>query len=479
MSNLEIVTDYLLTQNGLTLDDVAGVLDTVFVKEVDFADLYFQALSHESISLEDKIVKSSTFSKDNGVGIRALSGTRTGFSFCDDLKLETIKSCAVAARDIVDTKHDLTIPKLSRVVPQLELYTGLHPSHDIDFDAKIAVLKQIDERVRKFDKVAKVNVSLSSSYSKVLIIASDGTLATDIRPLVRLDIGVIAQDDGRTESAHIGLGGRYDFSRLLVPEKIDYAIAEVVRQIKVALVSKPAPAGTMPVVLSNGWPGILLHEAVGHGLEGDFNRKKTSKFADRLGKQVASELCTVVDDGTIPSRRGSLHIDDEGVETKCTTLIENGKLVNYMQDKHNARLMGMELTGNGRRESYAHTVMPRMTNTYMLNGKSSKDEIISSVKEGLYAVNFGGGQVDITSGKFVFNTSEAYLIKNGKITHPVKGATLIGDGPAVMQKISMVGNDLELDIGVGTCGKNGQNVPVGVGQPTLLVDEITVGGGEV
>ena len=443
---------------------------------VDEADLYFQKEQQESFSLEDGIVKSGSFGIDQGVGIRAVSGQKTGFAYTDDLVPEAIEQAVMAARSIAKSgqSHSTKIQRISGINP---LYTSENPLKSISAKEKIALLRQMDACARSIDtRVKQVMCHLSASYEDILIANRSG-IFSDIRPLVRVGVTVVVEDAaGRRETGGAGGGGRFGFAEYFNQTPPEALAAEAVRIALVNLDARPAPAGTMPVVLGPGWPGVLLHEAVGHGLEGDFNRKGSSVFSDRIGEKVASDLVTVVDDGTMPNRRGSLTIDDEGCPTQRTVLIENGVLKGYLQDAMNARLMNTTSTGNGRRESYAYAPMPRMTNTFMLPGPHSQEEIISSVENGIFAVNFGGGQVDITSGKFVFSSSEAYRIENGKITYPVKGATLIGSGPEVMNCISMVGPDLKLDDGVGTCGKDGQSVPVGVGLPTVKVDVLTVGG---
>ena len=442
----------------------------------DFADLYFQYSKHESWSLDEGQVKTGSFSIDQGVGLRSIVGEKTAFAYSEDLNASAI----LAAADVVSAigRQGQSVQPNSLWRPQAikPLYSELDPISALDDARKVAILEQADRAARDHDpRVKEVMASLSGVYEVVLIVTSDGRQIPDVRPLVRLNVSVIVEQNGKRERGSMGGGGRLGFD-YFDTSMIEYYSHEAVRQALVSLEAIDSPAGTMEVVLGNGWPGILLHEAVGHGLEGDFNRKGTSAFSGRIGEKVASELCTIVDDGTIADRRGSLSVDDEGNQTKNTVLIEKGILKGYMQDEHNARLMGMDVTGNGRRESFAHLPMPRMTNTYMHSGEHDPEEIIKSVKKGLYAVNFGGGQVDITSGKFVFSSSEAYLIEDGKITAPVKGATLIGNGPDAMQTISMVGNDMSLDSGVGVCGKDGQSVPVGVGQPTLKMDALTVGG---
>lgn len=477
---IALARNTLLNPGGLTDNDLERILAGILGHNVDSADLYFQSTSFESWTLEDGIIKDATYNVDHGVGVRAISGEKAGFAYSDDIVLPALEQAAGAARTIALSggKHKVRVFN-EKLLVKHDLYNSLNPLQSINDTDKIALLHSLNAEARRIDpRVKQVIVSLAGSHNIILIAGSDGTYAADIRPLVRLNLHVIVEENGKRESASCGGGGRFGYEKFLEADLgLSYA-TEAVREALINLHAANAPAGIMPVVLGAGWPGVLLHEAVGHGLEGDFNRKKSSSYSGRIGERVASQHCTIVDDGTIPGRRGSLNIDDEGVPTQCTTLIENGILKGYMQDKLNAHLMGTQSTGNGRRESYAHLPMPRMTNTYMLAGKYDPAEIISSVEKGLYAVSFSGGQVDITSGKFVFTASEAYLIENGKITRPVKGATLIGNGPDVMTKVSMVGNDLKLDRGVGVCGKQGQSVPVGVGQPTILVDEITVGGTE-
>ena len=470
------VAERLLAPGGLGLEDLPGLLGELALPGVDAADLYFQGQVTESWVLEDGIVKEGGFHLEQGVGVRALSGEKTGFAYSNAIEAGALRQAAEAARSIARGGQcgRVAIASPSRFA---SLYGQGNPLEDLDRAAKVALLKRVDEATRALDpRVRQVTVSLAGVWEHVLVAALDGSLAADIRPLVRFNVSVIVEQGGRRERGAQGGGGRVGYRWFLEGDRVmDYA-REAVRQALVNLEAGPAPAGTLEVVLGPGWSGVLLHEAVGHGLEGDFNRKGSSAYSGRVGQKVASELCTIVDDGTLADRRGSLSVDDEGTPTQCTTLIENGVLKGYMQDKLNARLTGVAPTGNGRRESYAHLPMPRMTNTYMLAGQSDPEEIIRSVKKGLYCASLGGGQVDITSGKFVFSTSEAYLIEDGRITAPVKGATLIGNGPEVMTRVSMVGNDLALDQGVGTCGKDGQSVPVGVGQPTLKLDAITVGG---
>jgi TldD protein len=467
---------HILEPVGLDEGHLTTTLGSMMQGGVDYADLYFQVSRQESWSVEDRIIREGSFSHDQGVGVRAISGEKTGFAYSDELLLPALEHAAGAARAIARQGDSKAIQAWAKT-GSVALYPALDPTVSITDEQKTTLLSEIEAKTRELDsRVEQVIISLSSNQDLVLVAASDGTLAADVRPLVRLNVSVILEQDGRREQGYAGGGARSDLNYFLSGDIPLQFAQEAVRQAAVQLEAQPAPAGMMPVVLGSGWPGILLHEAVGHGLEGDFNRKGTSAFSGRVGEKVASELCTIVDDGTIPNRRGSLSVDDEGTAGKYNVLVEKGVLKGYMQDKLNARLMGVAPTGNGRRESYAHMPMPRMTNTYMLAGPDNPDDIIASVDKGLYAPNFGGGQVDITSGKFVFSASEAYLIENGKVTTPVKGAMLIGDGPEVLTKISMVGDDLEMDSGVGTCGKEGQSVPVGVGQPTLKIDELTVGG---
>ena len=475
-NSLEIARKNLLEPGGLTDNQLQNVLSKVLGGTIDNADLYFQAIYSESLVLEDGIIKGGSYNIDRGVGVRAMSGEKTGFAYSDDIILPALEQAATAARSISKNDGQNKI-KTSQWSTGHELYLPINPLLSASENDKVALLQKIDAFTRKQDpRIVQVSVSLAAEYETVLIMASDGQLAADVRPLVRLNVSVVLEQNGRREQGYAGGGGRFDYKYFFENDRgLEYG-KEAVRQAAVNLEAIDAPAGTMPVVLGPGWPGVLLHEAVGHGLEGDFNRKGTSIYSGRMGERVASTLCTVVDNGSLPNRRGSLNVDDEGTPTQCTVLIENGILRNYIQDKRNARLMGMESTGNGRRESYASMPLPRMTNTYLLPGTSTPEEIIASVKKGLYAVNFGGGQVDITSGKFVFSASEAYLIEDGKITAPVKGATLIGNGPDALSRVSMVGNNLQLDSGIGICGKDGQSVPVGVGQPTLKIDKLIVGG---
>ena len=466
----------MLEPVGLDEGHLTTTLGSMMRGGVDYADLYFQVSRQESWTVEDRIIREGSFSLDQGVGVRAVSGEKTGFAYSDELVLPALEHAASAARAIARKGESKSLQAWQKA-DSSALYPALDPTVSITDAQKTTMLAEIEAATRDLDsRIEQVIISLSSNQDLVLVAASDGTLAADVRPLVRLNVSVILEQDGRREQGYAGGGARADLNYFLSGDIPLQFAQEAVRQAVVQLEAGAAPAGMMPVVLGPGWPGILLHEAVGHGLEGDFNRKGTSAFSGRVGEQVASELCTIVDDGTLQNRRGSLAVDDEGTPGQYNVLVENGVLKGYMQDKLNAGLMGVAPTGNGRRESYAHMPMPRMTNTYMLAGPHDHDDIIASVDKGLYAPNFGGGQVDITSGKFVFSASEAYLIENGKVTAPVKGAMLIGDGPEVLTKISMVGNNLEFDTGVGTCGKEGQSVPVGVGQPTLRIDELTVGG---
>ena len=456
--------------------DIVRQLGQLAAKGIDTGELFFQSARHEAWALEDGTVKSGAFSVDRGVGARAISGEKTGFAYADDIAPAVLADAANAARSIARSGGDGTA-KLPAPRQAPRRYDAADPIAADSEHRKVALLRRIDEFARGLDpRVSEVSVSIALEQEINLVVATDGTLCADVRPLARFGVSVLAERDGRRERGVSGGGGRFDTAWLFDTDAAkDYA-KEAVRMALVNLDAVDAPAGAMPVVLGPGWPGVLLHEAVGHGLEGDFNRKGTSAFAGRIGEQVASKLCTVVDDATLPGRRGSLTVDDEGTPGERTTLIENGTLVGYLQDKHNANLMGTRSTGNGRRQSYAHLPIPRMTNTFLAAGESDPEEIIGSVQKGIYAVSFGGGQVDITSGKFVFSATEAYLIENGKLGAPIRGATLIGNGPEVMQRVSMVGTDLALDQGIGVCGKDGQGVPVGVGQPTLRIDEITVGG---
>ncbi len=481
----------LLAPHALEARHLQQVFGKILAHQVDYADLYFQYGRAENWSLEEGIVKSGSFGIDQGVGVRAVSGEKTAFAYSDDISMAALDSAALATRAIARQGGGMSAPALR--TPKQPAYHaakgliaggkgGLYLPHDpiasLKDAHKVALLERLERYARELDpRVTQVMAGLAGEYEIVLVARSDGLMNADIRPLVRLSLQVIVESNGKREQGSAGGGGRFDYAYFSDTVLRDYA-AKAVHQAVINLDAKPAPAGSMTVVLGSGWPGILLHEAVGHGLEGDFNRKGSSTFSGRVGERVAAKGVTVVDDGTIANRRGSLQIDDEGNPTQRTVLIEDGILKGYLQDTLNARLMGVPVTGNARRESFAHLPMPRMTNTMMLNGDKTPEEIIASVKHGLYAANFGGGQVDITSGKFVFSTTEAYLIEDGKITYPVKGATLIGNGPEALTRVSMIGNDMALDPGVGTCGKEGQSVPVGVGQPTVRIDGLTVGGTE-
>ena len=475
-STLDIARQRLLTPAGIDEGDLDRVFGKLLAHAVDSGDLYFQSNRYESWVLEDGIVKEGSHNIEQGAGVRAISGDKTGFAYSDEIVMPALLEASTAARAIARQGSQGQLQAWHAGTGNT-LYPGSDPLAQMTADEKVRLLQSLDAEARAQDpRVKEVVVSLAGVHEVVLVAVSDGTLAADVRPLVRCNVTAIVEQAGRREQGSAGGGGHTDYGFFIDDGRGLSFAREAVRQALVNLDAVAAPAGSMPVVLGPGWPGILLHEAIGHGLEGDFNRKGTSAFAGRIGEQVASALCTVVDDGTLEGRRGSLNIDDEGTPTQNTVLIENGILKGYMQDRLNAGLMGVTPTGNGRRESYAHLPMPRMTNTYMHAGPHDPQEIIASVDRGLYAVNFGGGQVDITSGKFVFTASEAYLIEHGKVTAPVKGATLIGNGPDVLTRVSMLGNDLQLDSGVGTCGKEGQSVPVGVGQPTMLIDELTVGG---
>ena len=472
----EIAEQTLLKPHGLAPHQLERVFGQLFGNHVDYADLYFQYARSEAWSLEEGIVKSGSFNIEQGVGVRALSGEKTAFAYSDDISMAALQAAAGTTRAIAAAGAQRLAPLLKRRKQPAALYAGNDPIASLDDAAKVRLLERLEAMARAADtRVREVMASVAGTWEVVLVARSDGQMAADVRPLVRISISVIMEEKGRREQGSAGGGGRFDYAYFSDAVLLDYA-ERAVHQASVNLAAKPAPAGEMTVVLGPGWPGILLHEAVGHGLEGDFNRKGSSTFAGRIGQRVAAKGVTVVDDGTIADRRGSLTIDDEGNPTQRTVLIEDGILVGYLQDTLNARLMNVAPTGNGRRESFAHLPLPRMTNTTMLNGSHDPQEIIKSVKKGLYAANFGGGQVDITSGKFVFSTAEAYLIENGRITAPVKGATLIGSGPEAMMRVAMIGNDMALDSGVGTCGKEGQSVPVGVGQPTVRIDGLTVGG---
>jgi len=473
---LTFVREGILAPAGLDVGRVEQALGLVLGSAVDSADLYFQLSREESWALEDGIVKEGNSSIEQGVGVRAMAGEKTGFAYSDEIMAPALEEAARAARAIAVAGGDGAV-RAFRPSSGHQLYLPADPLISLADEQKIAWLERVDRETRRMDpRVVQVMASVSAIHELILVANSDGVLAGDVRPLVRMNVTVLVEQDGRREQGYAGCGGRYTLDELVAEDRPLSLAREAVRQALVNLTAVPAPAGTMTVVLGPGWPGVLLHEAIGHGLEGDFNRKGTSAFSGRIGERVAAPGCTVVDDGTLAARRGSLNIDDEGTPTQCTTLIEDGVLRGYMQDSLNARLMGGRSTGNGRRESFAHVTMPRMTNTYMLPGRYHPGEILASVQRGIYAVNFGGGQVDITSGKFVFSASEAYLIENGRIGAAIKGATLVGNGPDVLMRVGMVGNDLKLDDGIGVCGKEGQSVPVGVGQPTLRIDGLTVGG---
>jgi TldD protein len=475
-SHFAAASETLLMPASLDVAKLQNVLGDMMSHKIDYADLYFQYSRSESWGLEEGQVKSGNFSIDQGVGVRAVSGEKTAFAYSDDITLSALQEAAKATKAIASIGGEQTATSTAIKRNASQLYVPQDPIASLSADAKVKLLERLESIARKIDpRVSQVTASIAGEYEVVMVVRHDGVMAADVRPLVRLSINVIAESNGRREQGSSGGGGRFDYSYFTDEVLHDYA-QKAVHQAIINLDARPAPAGSMTVVLGAGWPGILLHEAIGHGLEGDFNRKGSSAFSNMIGQQVAARGITIVDDGTIQNRRGSLSMDDEGNPTNRTVLIEDGILRGYIQDTLNARLMNMPVTGNARRESYAHIPMPRMTNTYMLNGTVPPEEIIKSVKKGLYAANFGGGQVDITSGKFVFSASEAYMIEDGKITYPVKGATLIGNGPEVLKRVSMIGNDMALDSGVGTCGKEGQSVPVGVGQPTLKIDALTVGG---
>jgi len=475
MQDFQFSNKFIINKSDLSHQNIIKYLDDIKNNSVDYADIYFQYSKNEFWSLEDGVVKNGSYSIDQGVGIRSISGEKIAFTYSDDISNFALKSAVKAINSMGSQGKGVTYQLPKDNVPS-QKYINEDPTQSIENNEKIMILEKIDKLAKTLSPlVSKVSASLASSYDIILIQNHFGHLVEDVRPLVRLSVSVIVESKGKREQGSSGGGGRYSLN-YFDDEILSKYTKEAVDSALINLEADASPAGSMTVVLGSGWPGILLHEAIGHGLEGDFNRKGTSAFSNKMGQQVAAKGIHIVDDGTIDDRRGSLNVDDEGNATKNTTLIEDGKLVGYIQDTQNAKLMNMEVTGNGRRESYAHLPMPRMTNTYMLNGNHTKEEIIKSVKNGLYANNFGGGQVDITSGKFVFSASEAYIIKDGRISHPVKGATIIGNGPDILKQVSMVGNDLSLDSGVGTCGKDGQSVPVGVGQPTLKIDNIVVGG---
>ena len=470
--------DFFDQQYGMNTTSLQRVLDRTLSPQIDYADLYFQYEVSDAVSLEEGEVKQGSKQINQGVGIRALAGEKTGYAFSDEITVPSLESAARTAREIAQSSsQSASVAVQGAQAPAHDLYAVQVAGTDIPVQRKLDLLQQIDTFCRAYDpRITKVQTSFSSVHKLVLIASSDGKVVGDVQPLLRLNVACIAEAGGNRQNGSAGGGGRMSFETFIKEEQYLDLAREAARRAVLNLDAVDAPAGTMDVVLGPGWPGILLHEAIGHGLEGDFNRKGTSAFSGRIGERIASEACTVVDDGTIPWRRGSLNVDDEGTPTSRTVLVENGILCGYLQDRLNARLMGMAPTGNGRRQSYAHMPMPRMTNTFMLNGESTPDEIIGSVASGLYAVSFGGGQVDITNGKFVFSANEAYLIEDGKVTRPVKGASLIGNGPDVLTRINRVGNDFALDTGVGTCGKNGQAVPVGVGMPTIRMNAVTVGG---
>lgn len=480
VSHLAIVQNALWIPNGVSEQVIQQAMGEIFTRKVDYADLYFQHKVLENWSLDEGLVKQGIYDISQGVGVRAVSGEKTAFSYSDEIAVKPIIQAAKSVREIAaqgqSGKRKLKTKAGFKQNPGWSLYSSVNPLPSLTSSDKVELLKKLEAMARKLDKrVKKVQATVVGSYDQILVARSDGLIAADIRPLVRVSLQVMVESKGHRETGFAGGGGRYDFT-YFTDEILQSYAKRAVDEAIVNLSAKPAPAGEQVVVLGAGWPGVLLHEAIGHGLEGDFNRKGSSAFSGRIGERVAAKGVTVVDDGTLPNRRGSLNIDDEGCSTQCTVLIEDGILKNYMQDATNARLMKMSPTGNGRRESYSHLPMPRMTNTYMLGGSSSPEEIIESVKDGIYAVNFGGGQVDITSGKFVFSASLAYKIENGKIKYPVKGGTLIGNGPDALTKVSMIGNDMALDTGVGICGKQGQSVPVGVGQPTMRIDGLVMGG---
>ncbi|HEY2663042.1 MAG TPA: metalloprotease TldD [Candidatus Binataceae bacterium] len=479
MSNEVVKPEKILLERfGIDKRAFERTLDSALERKADYADLYFEYQSAQSVSLEESMVNRTSRSISQGVGVRVCAEDRTGYAYSDEVTVDRMRIAAEAARAIADQRAGASAPvRVGEAVARRELYTLQTQPVDVPVEEKVKLLEAIDKLARSRDaRIKNVMASFAAEHKIVMVVNSEGRIVADIQPLCRLNVSVLAEEKGNRQMGTYGGGGRVEYRYFLDGEKWRQYTLEAVRQAIVNLDAAEAPAGEMTVVLGPGWPGILLHEAIGHGLEGDFNRKKTSAFSDRIGERVASELCTVIDDGTIANRRGSLNIDDEGTPTGRTVLIEKGILRGYLQDRLNARLMKTQPTGNGRRESFAHMPMPRMTNTFMLSGESAPEDIIKSVKNGLYAVSFGGGQVDITNGKFVFSASEAYLIEEGQVTQPVKGATLIGNGPDVLTRVSMVGNDLELDAGIGTCGKNGQSVPVGVGLPTIRVDGITVGG---
>ncbi|MFM2276425.1 MAG: hypothetical protein RL211_2297 [Pseudomonadota bacterium] len=477
IERLGLAKSLLLSPFGLDESHLTRALAEIKAHQVDEADLYFQYTRSEGWSLEEGIVKTGSFSIDQGVGVRAVSGEKTAFAYSDDISELSLLDAARTVRAISGASKAAKVKTpVSKIARSRALYNDLDPIATLDSATKVALLGRVEKLARTKDpRVAQVMAGLVSEYDVVMVARADGTLAADVRPLVRLSVTVIAEHNGRREIGSAGGGGRFGLA-YFDDERVEKYVNQAVKAALTNLESRPAPAGEMTVVLGPGWPGILLHEAIGHGLEGDFNRKGSSAFSGRVGQRVAAKGVTVLDDGTLAGRRGSLNVDDEGNASQKNVLIEDGILKGYIQDSLNARLMGVKPTGNGRRESYAHVPMPRMTNTYMMGGDKDPREIVASIKKGLYATNFGGGQVDITSGKFVFSASEAYWVENGKILYPVKGATLVGSGPECLKKVSLIGNDMMLDSGVGTCGKEGQSVPVGVGQPTLRIDGLTVGG---
>ena len=477
LERLATARSLLLEPFGLDEMHLTQALSAIKAHKIDDADLYFQYTRSEGWSLEEGIVKTGSFSIDQGVGVRAVAGEKTAFAYSDDISISSLMDAAVTVRSIASAAQNRRAKVPARKVATSRLlYPSMDPMGSMDSAAKVKLLEKVEQLARAKDaRIVQVMAGLATEYDVVMVARADGTLAADVRPLVRLSVSVIAEQGKRRESGSGGGGGRFGlayFDDAMINTYVNDAVHAAVTNLD----ARPAPAGEMTVVLGPGWPGVLLHEAIGHGLEGDFNRKGSSAFSGRIGQRVAAKGVTVLDDGTLADRRGSLNVDDEGHVSQRNVLIEDGILMGYIQDSMNARLMGVKPTGNGRRESYAHVPMPRMTNTYMLGGDKAPEEIVASIKKGLYAPNFGGGQVDITSGKFVFSASEAYWVENGKILYPVKGATLVGSGPESLKKISMIGNDMRLDSGVGTCGKEGQSVPVGVGQPTLRIDGLTVGG---
>ncbi|AYN24675.1 metalloprotease TldD [Buchnera aphidicola] len=479
---LELVSESLLTANKINHQDIFSSLEEFCTHNIDYGDFYFQSRFCESWLLENRIIKEGDYHLDQGVGVRAVCRETTGFSYADQISIDAVRKSARMAKSIFDAKEKSKVKPLLNQEKKF-FYDPINPLKTFTSREKTNLLYRVDHIARSMDdRVVEVNASLSGSYEQILVVSTDGNLSSDIRPLVEFSVSVLVEERGRRERGRSGGGSRTNYSFFITQDdcfgenRVDYWTKEAVRIALLNLSSKEAPSGTFPVVLGSGWPGVLLHEAVGHGLEGDFNRRGTSIFTNMIGKKVASELCTVIDDATIKNQRGSLNIDDEGVPGQCNVLIENGILKKYMQDKLNARLMGTKSTGNGRRESYCHLPMPRMTNTYMTSGKSKLEDIISSIDYGIYAINFSGGQVDITSGQFVFSTSEAYLVKKGKVFSPIKHTTLIGSGLEVMEQISMVGDDLKMDQGMGMCGKEGQNIPVGIGQPSVKIEKLTVGG---